>query len=902
MSEKCITFAPDKLIFIIMKIYYIPSVTGSVYFKPDDKNITLEEQVVETQGLLSQLALHAGVHVEIPPYPIRLADYHRALMEYDKTYPKNMFHASIAIDSMSVAKTLLGWRDNLRLAGWNCHVCISDRFDALSVIETNYEETETGLPVLLKKVKDSIMGMTKDTCPNAYKEMEIKVACPKDMLPDYLTPLFDSLEGIVKVEYGFVNTEDKPEEMEIIEFSEQYKAEAWMSQMDDDAYDVWINSDNKRLDNWLHMSGKPVAGSDMLQSNPQITQMFLLAIQLFQRPLNVNVLLQYLYLPECPLPWKLKTRLASTIVREGGFCSNKVLECINDYLNRELKDENDETPCELTPEQRKEAYRTYLPFDLLDEEVAKDIVNESDEVNVKRLNKFLKSIRNYVSERDVKIAAVMPYDLRPEQLREVKTLIDALMIMTDGIGETIQFSTLQQWAQSLYEASDFHQFNPQVGCRQVENKPFNIVTKAKKTIWCDFFGDVSSALTTDFLSPREIENMQRMAIRLWSPEREARYRNFLQEMPLHQTSEKLTFVVCKKRGATDIPVHPLRLQLPNDIITKDGDEEFAKLPSRPCKKVNNHREEDAKEITFDAKAHPVTWREQESFSALEELLQNPLDYFLKYTLGFTDKGPTEIKMSLTYGNVAHEVIESLFTAERGGKSLPDYTSEAFDTAFQQALARKGALLLLPKHHLGRERLHHQLIRCVNNLAEIIEKNRMTVIKCEQEELQQLEFEGGIMMKGFIDMVLKDDKGKDVIFDLKWTSKKDKYKNLIESNRDAQLAIYRAMMQAHELHPDDVRTAFFVMPQGKIISSDDFADCHFEKVGRKSTDDIMEMLRKGYAERRKEISEGRIETSNLMPITEIEYANIEGVFPLEKDDARPLKKAENKYSDYKCFTL
>lgn len=105
-----------------MKIYYIPSVTGLVYFLPNDKDVALEAQVVETQGLLSQLALHAGIHVEVPPYPIRLADYHRALVEYDETYPENMFHASIAIDSMSVAKTLLGWRDNLRLAGWNSHV------------------------------------------------------------------------------------------------------------------------------------------------------------------------------------------------------------------------------------------------------------------------------------------------------------------------------------------------------------------------------------------------------------------------------------------------------------------------------------------------------------------------------------------------------------------------------------------------------------------------------------------------------------------------------------------------------------------------------------------------------------------------------------------------------------
>ena len=90
-----------------------------------------------------------------------------------------------------------------------------------------------------------------------------------------------------------------------IHFSQLWKAEAWLSQQSRNSYDVWINSDNKRLDNWFHMSGHPVCGSEMTDSNPQITQMFLLAVGLFQRPLNVNTFLQYLFLPECPLDRQL---------------------------------------------------------------------------------------------------------------------------------------------------------------------------------------------------------------------------------------------------------------------------------------------------------------------------------------------------------------------------------------------------------------------------------------------------------------------------------------------------------------------------------------------------------------------------------------------------------------------
>ena len=51
-----------------------------------------------------------------------------------------------------------------------------------------------------------------------------------------------------------------------------------------------------------------------------------------------------------------------------------------------------------------------------------------------------------------------------------------------------------------------------------------------------------------------------------------------------------------------------------------------------------------------------------------------------------------------------------------------------------------------------------------------------------------------------------------------------------------------------------------------------------------------------------ISEGRIETAELFPLTELEYPNVSGVFPLEQEGKRNPKKAENLYSDYKCFTL
>ena len=887
-----------------MKIIYSPYLEGQTHLELGDKGVNLSCQVLETQGLLQQLALHAGVHVEIPSYVKRLASYHRGLMLYDRTYPNNMYHRSIAIDSMSVARTLMGWRDALAIAGWNSHVCISSRLDALATIEANQDRNEGSLAVLLKHVTERLGMMLegKTAVPGAYKELEVEVLCPKTMLPDYMLPVFDGLEAVAKcVAYGTVDTSATPEQMRVIEFTDQHKAEAWLAKQKAEDYDVWLNQNNKRLDNWLHMSGTEVAGSEMAASNPQITQLFLLAIQLFQRPLNVNTLLQYLYLPECPLPWALANRLAQVIVKDGGFASPDVLECIRKYLKREFIKEGEDKQPEHTAKERQELYQTYLPFDLLNEDVQQELAEEGKTVSLKQLKRFLKQISNFAASRAIKIMGVMHDDLRVAQLQDVVSFIDALLEMLDSVeGDTIPFAQLIQWANSLYDTNDYRQYHAQVGCRNVLSSPANMASKVKNTIWCDFYGDVDATLTTDFLSPSEIANMRRVGIRLWDKEREKAYRNFVLEMPIHQTSEQLTFVACKKLGATNLPIHPLHLQLPKDTEVVCGDKEYDKLPSRTIDVIDNHREEDAREVCFDATRHPVQWRDTESFSALSNLLQNPLDYVMNYTLGFSDRGPTEIKLSLTMGNVAHETIEMLFTKHK--VNIVENVMQDYDTAFAHALAMRGALLLLPEHHLDRDKLHHQLQRCVKQLAEVIVENELTLKTCEQEELHDLGFEGGVKVKGYIDMQLEDKAGKPVIFDLKWTSKKDKYQNSIKENRAMQLAMYQAMLLQHKEYTEAARTAFFVMPEGHLVTKDEFANCHLQKMEVKKVPDIMVQLHEGYKERRREIAEGRIETAELMPLSELEYPNVPGVFPLEQEGTRNPKKAENLYSDYKCFTL
>jgi len=889
-----------------MKIIYSPFYNGSYYMDMKARQVVLDVQVLETQGFLSQLALHAGIHQQMPSFPERLTSYHKALLEYDSVKEENIFHRSIKIDSMSVAKTLLRWRDCLALCGWNKNITLEecDRLNTLADID-NYFNDE-GIASLLLKLSNQILLMESGEVriPQVYKNLVIEIPCPFNLLPDYIKPLLASLQGIgVTIQENTSDSTAQPKAINEIHFSQQWKAEVWLSQQLPTAYDVWINTDNKRLDNWLHMSGYPVCGSEMTATNPQITQMFLLAIQLFQRPLNVNTLLQYLFLSECPLDRQLRGRLARVIVDEGGFCNEKVQECITAYIEREFKSADDDTPQESTKEQREENYLKYLPFDLRRDDSSLPLAEESDTVNVKALGKFLSAISAYTSSKAVKITAVQPYDARIAQLRNVSEMTDALLSQIDALVDgKLSFTTLIQWAQSLYEDGDFILYHAQVGGRCMINSPSNMIDKAESTIWCDFYGDTSSTLSTDFLSNHEIEQLGKFGVLLWNKQHESDLMHLMTYRPVCQTSGELAIVTCDQQGATKLPMHPLYLQLPSKPQFIDGDILYQEMAIKIVTPVDNHREEDNIEIRFDAEKHPVTWRKVESYSALEKLLQNPFDYFMNYTLQFIDTNETSINIFLTYGNVAHKVVETLFTADRNGVSLTDYVNEHYEEELNRALIQKGAILLLPEHHLDRERLRYRFRSCVSKLATIIQENNLTVIQCEQKEEHDLNFEGGIILQGYIDMLLRDSEGNDVVFDLKYVSKKNKFIPVLENNRALQLAIYKAMLLNHDQPPKAVRTAYFVMPYGILFSTDHFLGENCELITPKIQAELMPQLRNGYAERVKEISEGRIETAGNMPIKGIPYAQAENVYPLDAEGVREPKKAENMYSVYKSFTI
>ena len=95
---------------------------------------------VGPMGLLKQLELRAGLHTEVKSDVEREADYLNAMTP---CVCGTMFENAFNVDKIGVAGKLLGWRDNLIMAGWNgeCDDLKAKKLAFLTTIEQDFHSS-----------------------------------------------------------------------------------------------------------------------------------------------------------------------------------------------------------------------------------------------------------------------------------------------------------------------------------------------------------------------------------------------------------------------------------------------------------------------------------------------------------------------------------------------------------------------------------------------------------------------------------------------------------------------------------------------------------------------------------------------------------------------------------------
>ncbi len=917
-----------------MTIYYSPTYSGFTFTDLKGKgNILFDGVVADTGKLINLLCLHGGLHYELHDGTERLIAYYKAIRKFTAVHPNHILAKSFAADGLNTAKVCLAWRDALVFAGWSKEVHQpSDRMKVLCGIEQFFDckGTTDIIAVLTKEVGNgcTLPNDLDIVTPCDYRLFHPAIVRLIDALigrgakvttlkgadrhgDDNLSQCIDLVEGKGRKDLSFTKDDNS---LQILHFEEKDDALRYLSLQSGTAYDVWIDGDSKSLDNWLRLMGKPTTGSVVSQCIPQISQLFVIGLSLFSKPLNVNMLLEWLYAPMTPVGHLLAGKLSGVIVAKGGYFNKECQEVIDKYLNGEYDKFDDG----ITEEQKKEVVKkrrktrekavgTFLPDMKGHQLYAIDDTN--NDVDTDRLYAFTTSLGAWCRQQ-----MTMADDAeKVAQLSKVASETDAVQLLLDDYeGGTIPFAVVENWMGSLYKYADYSQYEAQRGCRHVIASPGNIAGQSRRTIWCDFMGGGADKLSYSFLSPKE-KRAFREELTLWDESKEQEYRRRIMLLPFTQTSDELVLVTYNRAGGQETEKHPLMIQLEQqakdlgDITRQPSLDEslYQDAEIIDNKNKNNNADE------FIHLHHPelIQFPKYESYSSLSNMFQSPLDYTFQsiaqiYPVGASAMSP----IWTTKGNVAHAVIQTLFWDKDDKQSgyperIERNLKENYDKVFASVVNAYGAIMLLEENRIDTRTYKEQLRQCAQRLLEIVKVNALHVTGIESFVKNTLGFDHDIDLLGFIDMRLAKDDGTPYIFDFKWSGNQKWFSALLRQNKSLQLSLYRALINSLE-EKQVGGIGYFLMPEGRMVTTGGIGGDLVSTIEiddeRKGSHLIQEM-RNSYAYRRQQLECGLIELGDGEGLEALQYGKdeiVKDLVPLDTDDNG--NKAANRFSNYEIF--
>lgn len=912
---------------------------GNAYLGMKEQPMMMDLQVADIGKLLDFLELRLGLYTRVASDADRLVAYYKCVRDYmhdHKDDADNQLFDSYTVSPLATSREMLKWRDALAACGWSKETpAVSRRLKVLQGVEQLF--SEKGFTDISTRQNDIMArlsqkkGMMKD----------VTFVMPFD--PELLHPLLRDIFKLAVADGARIERLDIPEitgadnladlkrlltsqsaekvkldkedrSVQIWQFKDDMEAEEYLAMLPDDTFDVIIQPNTKLTDNYLHMMGKPVTGSSVANSAPQIIQLFFTGVAMLARPLNIGALLQWLYAPVHPLPGLLRYRLAERLARTGGWLpesteggNDDCYQLVKDWTEGKSEAEKGQPIDKKEQDARQFKASIFLPdFD----------GGNEDTITAQKLHTFLKELSAWSRQRSAIVAQENEDDLRIKQLSRLSELCDTLKNLTDDFlpTEQVRYSEIEKHMACLYEPSEFMQYQAQAASRLTVTSPGQMAAKAEKVLWAGLHDFDPMIPSTDFLTPSERDKLKGQ-IKLWDRDDVRRIQQQTLLLPLLFCQKQLTLVTLEVTGGELVNKYPLIVRMEQQI------ENYDDLTSRPT--IGNECYVPVEALTNNAvsgnnglyteisRTDLIKWKKHESPTSIDKLMQNPLDYTLENIAYISDNGQSNLSnIAMTKGNVAHAVIQHLFYVPGELKSgyaaaIRERVATNYKSVFDKAVETKGAVLLLQENAIERRQLFEHLRECIDHLIDIIDKDHLHVVACEKHldgNTFGLPDENTPAMHGFADMMLARENGQHIIFDFKWTSSKSYYQGLLQKNRSSQLAIYAELLS--ELTDEKLLpTAYFLMPRGRLYSTEQFKSYWSTKieVDEGCEGDIISKIVASYRYRREEIMKGKIEMGEGMALEALDYFNdteTYNLFPLKPEYGCDDIKEVYGFSNYK----
>ena len=332
-----------------MIIYYNPAYSTTPYRKKEN-NVDIGNIYCGTTQLLQRLLFYAA----IPYLPVsnaeRIAHYHNCMQgKIDESSP---FYNSFKTDSAGMSRTILAWRDALVEVGWNAKAYTGNSIKLSLLRDIEPEDMPKGeADYWYALIQIASAGRILP------KEINLIVTCDKQEIKPHIAHILDKQKDFgVSVEYrierrtcaygnlgkiqdaiigksnGKIVLDKDDDTFRYISFVNEDDALRYVATEPIDESAVYFCSNPKRFDNTLRLLGKPAIGSSMTSGSPQVVQLFMLGNGLFEYPLNIHRIIEWLNLPINPIDRGLRRTLCNALTESGGINNAEWNKAMSDYI------------------------------------------------------------------------------------------------------------------------------------------------------------------------------------------------------------------------------------------------------------------------------------------------------------------------------------------------------------------------------------------------------------------------------------------------------------------------------------------------------------------------------------------------------------------------------------------
>ncbi len=886
-----------------MIIYYNPSYSSSPY-RRTASDVEFGNIYCGNTQLLQRMLFYAGV----PYLPVsneeRIAYYHACMQgRVDVSSP---FYKSFQIDSVGMSRTILGWRDSLVEVGWNAKTYAGDSIKLSLLCDIEPEDMPKGeADYWYALIKLASVGriLTED--------ISIVVTCgEQEIKPHIAYILHKQQEFGVSVEYRAGKTKcatgnlgmiqdaiiNKSKDKIVLEASDDTFSYISFVNEDDalryvatepvDKSAVYFCSKPKRFDNTLRLLGKPTIGSSMASGSPQVVQLFMLGNGLFEYPLNIRRIIEWLNLPINPIDRGLRRVLCNALTESGGINNVEWNKAKSDYISSS-EDEK---------EQKKLAKQTdiFLP------------IPQSDAVDAESVKAFNDNLCKWAT----KLLAMgeFPYDdIVREQIASIESYCTTLIKMLDNAPAEFGFLDLQLWCKNIAQPSTYSQYDAEVSSHATISVMGDLHDIADGVVWFPAEDSGVTAYPFEHLNDAEYAEVESCGAMPYKREQHTLMNQAAMQRTLLNTN-RLTIIEAEKCNGEKIARHPLVLQL-NERIDgglksvaqhKTLSEKYTTIDHQVINQSENPllvELGEKVELKERHERYKDEAKQAESYSSLSQLIQHPFTYVCEKCAKLDDHSmPSAQDLDKTLGNVAHLIIEKVFDG-RPIKEACDYYKAEYETIFEDSVNEKGLLLRLPEYAIDLRRLKNKMREALDKLAETIINNGLTVDACEYvfKQTKWTEAGEGVTLGSRADMLLSDRAGGKVIFDFKYSNSKSNWRKAeVEENRALQLEVYRYMAKQEFGKQTNVRVAYVLLPDVTILTADEFDDIDVIRLkADRDNANVISEAAKSYRFRWEQLKAGKIERVEGCVVGTGEYATQEA-----EQSLFPLSVYDKKYSEDK----